>query len=434
MKRALLVAATLISTASSAQSLDRELQAIVSDPQRPLASLSVVAIRAGQVVYQGQFGSRHIDNADPSKNLPANASTMYRIASISKLVTAVGVLRLVDEGRLDLDTDIAKYLGYGVRNPHFPAVPITLRMLLTHTSSLRDDAGYVSISGNDMRKFLQSDGAQWSSQARPGEYFTYCNLASGVVATVMEKATGERFDRLMHRIVLEPLGMNGGFNPAELPPERVSNIATLYRKATAGDVQTWNPAGPWIAQTDDYSSAAPANRAGAGYVIGSNGSLMGPQGGLRASAADLARVMRMLMNRGEIDGKRFLKASTVDLMLARNWKYEGNNGGSQYGTSKDLFNAWGLGNQQFVDASGPGRGDRLVEGGGFIGVGHIGDAYGLHGLFVFDPKTRDGIIYLAGGTGFDPATDPGLYSGFHRYEERILTAVYRLGVRPLTPP
>jgi hypothetical protein len=115
----------------------------------------------------------------------------------------------------------------------------------------------------------------------------------------------------------------------------------------------------------------------------------------------------------------------VDLMLARNWKYEGTNGESAYGASKDLFNAWGLGNQQFVDASGPGSGDRLVEGGGFTGTGHFGDAYGLHGLFVFDPRTRDGIIYLAGGTGFDPDTDRGRYSGRHRYEERILTTIHR---------
>ena len=78
-----------------------------------------------------------------------------------------------------------------------------------------------------------------------------------------------------------------------------------------------------------------------------------------------------------------------------------------------------------------GAGDRLIEGGGFAAVGHHGDAWGLHGAFVFDPAARNGLIYLAGGTGFDPALHPGVYSGFHRYEERILTALHRhVSARP----
>jgi CubicO group peptidase (beta-lactamase class C family) len=123
--------------APSIPALDAELAAIVSDRDHPLASLSVVAIRDGRIVYERQFGYRSIAEADP-----ANASTLYRVASITKLVTALGVMRLVEEGRLDLDEDISTYLGASIRNPHFPLVAITLRMLLAHTSSLRDDAGY----------------------------------------------------------------------------------------------------------------------------------------------------------------------------------------------------------------------------------------------------------------------------------------------------
>jgi CubicO group peptidase (beta-lactamase class C family) len=391
--------------------LDAQLQAIVDDPQKPLASLSVVAIRHGKVVYRRHFG-------------PGNEETLYRIASITKLVVAVGVMKLVEAGKLDLDADIERYLGDRVRNPAFPGTPITLRMLLTHTSSLRDDAGYVFGAGHDMRAFLTQGGKMWATVAPPGEYFAYCNLNFGVVGTVMEKAAGERFDRLMQRLVLDPLGMRGGFNPAEMPADRVSQIAPIYRKATAGDVQTWDPAGPWVAQVDDYSKAPPANR-GSDYVLGTNGALFGPQGNLRASADDLARVMLMLMNGGTIDGKRYLEKRTVDAMLARVWKFQGDNGDTSFGARKDSFQAWGVGNQHFVDVSGPGSGDRLVDGGGFRAVGHTGNAYGLHGAVVFDPRERDGIIYLAGGTGFDPETDRGRYSSLNRYEERILTAVYR---------
>jgi hypothetical protein len=140
--------------------------------------------------------------------------------------------------------------------------------------------------------------------------------------------------------------------------------------------------------------------------------------------------MSMLMDRGTIDGRRFLAARTIDEMLARNWKSDGeSNGEPSFGSQKDLFHAWGLGNQQFLDVSGPASGDRLVEGGGFTAIGHLGDAYGLHGAFVMNPETREGIIYLAGGTGFDPDTDPGQYSAFHRYEERILNSVYGRAIR-----
>src|SRR5258706_10773911 len=155
--RALLMS-LLASLQVSAATLDDELDAIANDPQRPLASLSVLAIRDGRVVYERQFGRRFIDDANPANSKPANTQTLYRVASISKLVTALGVMRLVEQGKLSLDTDIGHYLGYQVRNPHFTDVPITLRMLLTHTASLRDDADYVFPAGTRIRDFLVPGG------------------------------------------------------------------------------------------------------------------------------------------------------------------------------------------------------------------------------------------------------------------------------------
>ena len=420
-----------------AAALDGELAAIVDDPKRPLASLSVLAIRGGEVVYQHQFGRRFIDDAAPARDKSANQDTIYRIASVSKLVTTLGVMKLVEEGKLSLDADIGGYLGYRVRNPNFPDAPVTLRMLLTHTSSLRDDAGYFWLEpGSELKDVLTpggalyGSGAMWSTRAKPGAYFSYANLPWGVVGTIMEKVTGERFDRLMKRLIVDPMGLKGGYNPAELPRERIPAMATLYRKATAGDTQVWNPQGPWIAQADDYSREAPVSRAREDYVIGSNGTLFSPQGGFRATAADLGRIMRMLMNGGALDGRRILKPETVDAMLALQWRHDGGaNGDSSYGDSKGVFNAWGLGNQHFLDVSGPAYGDRLVEGGGFAAVGHHGDAYGLGAAFVFDRATKNGLIMIAGGTGFDPQTDRGVYSAAPRYEERILTAIYRRAIQ-----
>src|SRR5258708_29018184 len=177
------------------------------------------------------------------------------MASTYKRATTLGEMKLGEQGRLSLDEDIDTFLGARVRNPAFPDVPITLRMLLTHTSSLRDDAGYYSWPpGSDLRDFLTpgralyGEGAMWSSKAAPGKYFHYANLPWGVVGTVMEKATGERFDRLMKRLVLDPLGLSGGYDPADCSAATLANVATLYRKATAAECTEGDRRGRGIRQ------------------------------------------------------------------------------------------------------------------------------------------------------------------------------------------
>lgn len=425
------------STLTPMQKLDAELASIAADPAYPLAGLSVLAIHGGRVVYEGQFGRRRIDAKDPSRERPVDAKTMYRVASISKLVTTLGVMRLMEEGKLALDRDISDYLGFRVRNPHFPDDAITVRMLLTHTSSLRDAGGYFWDARHALRDVLVPGGplygeeAMWARNAKPGAWFQYTNFSWGVVGQVMERVTGERFDKLMKRLVLDPLGVVGGFNPADFSKVELENLATLYRKREAEGQERWDSSGPWIAQTDDYASAPPVPRAGDDYVIGTNGTLFGPQGGLRTSAAGLARIMRMLMERGRIDGKVFLRPETVDLMLSRQWTHDAAAGDSEgeYGIHRNYFNAWGLGNQHFLDVSGPNRGDRLVEGGGFTAVGHLGDAWGLAGTFAFNRESRDGIIVLVGGVAIDPLRNPGMYSAFSRHEEKILTAIHRRAIR-----
>ncbi len=419
--------------------LDAELSAIVSNPTQPLASLSVLAMKDGKVVYHRQFGHRTIDTANAANNRPANANTMYRIASISKLIVTLGAMKLVEDGKLTLDTDVSQYLGFKLRNPHFPDAAITLRMLLNHTSSLRDDGGYywdaklgvgfadVLVPGSK----LYGEGKMWAKNAKPGAYFQYANLPWGVVGMAMERATGERFDRLMRRLILDPMNLKGGFHPADFSKDDLSNVSTLYRKRTGDDgKEVWNPNGPWVAQVDDYLAAPPTPRALPGYVIGTNGSLFGPMGNCRLTAEGLGKVMLMLMNLGAHDGQQILKRDSVEQMLSVQWRHDGmglngnSNGEVGFGTHRDLMNVWGLGVQHFQDVSGPNRGDRLVEGGGFKATGHLGDAYGLTSAVVFDRKTKNGLIFMTGGPGFDPETYVGKYSSFYRHEEQILTALY----------
>lgn len=442
-----LIAMSLLSAAASAAplpepqaaALTRRLQAIVDDPALPLPGLSVVAIRHGEIVYRQQFGSQRLATATAPAR-PMDENTMFRVASVSKFVTALGAMKLVEQGRLSLDADIGEVLGYRLRNPHFPDRAITLRMLLTHTSSLRDEGGFKWDPGVDLQDVLlpggrhYGKGAMWSADKAPGGWFEYVNFNWGLIATMMERAGGERFDHLMRRLVFDPMGLKAGFYLADFAPAKIDDVATLYRKREKDGAETWDPQGPWIAQADDFGNEAPAAPPGLDrYRIGTNGTIFGPQGSLRISTGELAQIMLMLMNGGSVGDKQILSPQTVATMFSRQWTLhaDGANGSANGdgGSHHGLYHAWGLGNQQFTDTSimkdRRAGGDRVVEGGGFNGVGHLGWSWGLNALFVFDPRTRDGMIYVSTGVGADPDLQPGKFSSEARFQERITDAIYR---------
>jgi CubicO group peptidase (beta-lactamase class C family) len=435
-----LIAMSSIHAASPANpALSSTLQAIVSDPAKPLTSLSALVIRDGQVVFEGHFGQRVVTDGKVDHSKEADHATLYRMASISKLVVAIGAMRLVDAGQLDLDADIGNYLGYAVRNPHFADVPVTTRMLLSHTSSLRDDGGYFFPMDTPLKEVLQpgagnaGPGATWATSDEktdrsPGRYFTYCNLNFGVVGTVIEAITRQRFDLFMRQQVLQPLGMVGGFTPETLTPADITHVAVLYRKAR-DDV--WNPNGPWVPQVDDYQGKTPTPRAGLDtYVPGTNATGFGPQGGLRTSVADLSLAMQMLMNRGTLKGVRILSPQAVAAMLQPQWRKNPNQDNGD--TLDGFLYAWGLGMQRFVDMSGPSTGDRFLEKGGLTGVGHMGFAYGLESGFIFDPLTRNGVIYAIGGVSANPDHNRGRYSAYSIWQERTLDALWNHAEARLT--
>jgi CubicO group peptidase (beta-lactamase class C family) len=405
---------------SGPAALERDLAAVVADPVHGMASLSVLVVRDGKVGYQGAFGNRFIHPSDPAQNKPANPQTLYRIASVSKFFTMLGVMRLVEQGKLSLDRDVGDYLGYPLRNPAFPNQPITLRMLLSHTSSMRDEAGYSWGAGTSINTAIAAKPGAWDAKRAPGAYFTYSNLNFGVIGTVLEAATGERFDLLMRRLVLDPLDLRAGYNVALLPAAERANLAALYRKR-APDTNTWNPSGPWMAQVDDYSVRPASAPAGLDqYVVGSNSTVFSPTGGLRISAADLGKVMLMLLDEGRYQGKAFLSPATLKKIFSTQWRYApaAPNGDNYHG----LFTHWGLGAQQFESADG--ARSSLVPG-GYPAWGHLGDAYGLMSVFAINFAERSGMVVLIGGTARDPASTPGSYSALSRQEELVLSALHK---------
>jgi CubicO group peptidase (beta-lactamase class C family) len=415
--------------------LQRQLGALLADPGHPLLALDALALRGGRVVWAWRTGLRHV-GGHGLPPLPVTAGTRWRVASITKLVVTLGVMRLVEDGRLALDDDVSALLGWPLRHPQFPHRAITLRLLLSHRSGLSDGDERYSFDGHTrLQQVLQAGGAlyaggaNWRADLAPGTDFEYVNLNFGLVAQVMERATGERFDLLMQRLVLQPLGLRAGFDPAAWPRHQQLDIATLYRKrGTDGEHAAWDPAGPWVPQADDFRLQPAAPPAGLdGHEVGSNGTLFGPQGRLRVSVADLGVVMQMLLDDGRHQGRTFLQPQTVALLAQEHWRRDG--GPPPQGEDVGAC-SWGLGVQRFTDRDDATCSDRLVDGGGLQGWGHTGNAFGLRGLFVLDPQRRTGLVLVLAGPGTDPAlhTDPG--SALTRSQRRAATAIHRALLAP----
>src|SRR5207248_940849 len=148
----------------------------------------------------GELGSFADGVADPQSGRRVTPDDPVRVASVSKMVTTIGVMKLVEQGKLDLSSDVSRWLGWSLRNPSFPDRAITLRMLLSHTSSVREhDDDYVIPLGGSLQTVMQ-DPKNWDPQHGPGDnYFRYTNMNFPIVGSIVEKVTGERFDIWMRR-------------------------------------------------------------------------------------------------------------------------------------------------------------------------------------------------------------------------------------------
>lgn len=338
------------------------------------------------------------------------ADDPVRVASISKLVTTLGVMRLVDGGTLDLDRDVSDYLGYPVRNPAFPDTPITLAMLLSHRSSLLDGPDlYIIPLGHTIRETL-ADPRVWDPAHAPGsDWFHYTNLNFPVVASVMERVTNERFDRLMARLVLRPLGLGACFNWGEgCSAAQAARAVVLYRdsgEVAKDDLKGALPACPVVVDEGQPCDLAR-------YVPGWNGALFGPQGGLRISMRDLARVGQLLARHG----KGFLSPAAMERMVAPAWTLSADNGLGEDGTQSGFFCAYGLA-VHHIGGGGPACHDDLF-GDGVQRLGHAGDAYGLRAGLWVDPATGRGLAFF---TTAVPAGSKGTHSAFSAAEEDVVS-------------
>lgn len=149
------------------------------------------------------------------KNVPVQEDTLFRTASVSKHITALCVMKLWEQGLLDLDADISSALPFPLRHPGAPDTPITLRMLLSHTAGIRDGRAYFEQleKGGTLSEILRGDSF---CDHLPGTKWEYSNLGAGIIGCVLEGMTGLRFDEVMERTVFAPLGVRAGFYPQAL--------------------------------------------------------------------------------------------------------------------------------------------------------------------------------------------------------------------------
>lgn len=341
----------------------------------------------------GEIASFANGVADPQSGRRVTIDDPVRVASVSKMVAAIGVMRLVDSGKLDLSSDVSRWLGWTLRNPNFPDRPITLGMLLAHTSSIREhDDNYVIPLGGSLQQVM-IDARNWDPQHGPGDnHFAYVNMNYPIIGQMIEKATGERFDIWMRRNVLEPMKVDACYNWPTCSDEAVARAIQLNSadgKPVRDDLHGIRPACPVYVKDGEPCDLGR-------WKLGENGSLFSPQGGLRISARGLGRVGRMLLNGGTLDGVRILSPRAVDTLLQQTWTFSGNNGVTDGG----FYCSAGNGTHRLPNRI-PGCFDDMGTNGATL-VGHAGDAYGLKSGLWIDRERGRGIAYFVTAVA-DPA-------------------------------
>lgn len=224
--------------------------------------------------------------------VPMTKDTIFDLASVSKLFTAVAVMQLWDEGKLDLDAPVAKYLPqFGVNGKQ----DVTVRELLTHTSGFRPDPPIplYKIAGSRARRI--DNVLQQPLEYPPGTHYVYSDMNFITLGALIEKLSGEREDQFVKQHITDPLHMTSTmYNPS----------ASLEPRIAATEYQPWTNRGMLRGQVNDENAWALDGVAGHAGVFG--------------DAHDLAVFGQMMLNDGTYDGKRVLSARAVKL-LETNW-------------------------------------------------------------------------------------------------------------------
>ncbi|TKC10657.1 beta-lactamase family protein [Pedobacter polaris] len=364
----LLIALSSINAFAQAAKAEVEIQEIMKD--RDVVGLAVAVVKKGELIYTHSFGLKDIIS-----NTPLTDQTLFRIASISKSFSATSIMQLVEAGKMSLKDDFSKLVGFKVRNPKFPETVITLKMVLSHTSSINDSEGYFNLDAINPDKNV--NWAKCYNDYEPGKGYQYCNLNFNMVGTVIEKFSGERFDSYVKNHVLKPLELYGGYCIDSLDSNR---FATLYEYEAKTKKFTASPMAYNPRRTEIKN-----------YIMGYSTPIFSPTGGMKISAIDLAKYMTMHQYKGTYKGVKIISKRSAKQMQTK-LSDEENYGLALLQTTK------------------------LIDGKKMIG--HTGSAYGLYSMMFFDPKEDFGIVVITNGC------NPVYSNGFNEALKRTVNALY----------
>ena len=414
----------------TSEALDGELEKMIGDDGFKVPGLGVIIFKDGTEIYSKFLGKRNLE-----KSKPVTRHTRFRVASVSKMFTIFSLMQLVERGKINLDEDAGKYLGFELRNPKFPQKKITVRMLAAHTSSLRDGKTYSTSPEVSVEEFFRPDGNFWEDGVHfadepPEKFFSYCNLNYGLLGTIIESVTGTRFDIYQRKNILAQLETKADYVPGNFDAGEFEKLGTVYRKENPDGV--WDEFGEWFPQIDGYEIQPSKNFLNLqdpydkkncrifdlkNYRAGTNATIFSPQGGLRISFEELAHALEMLMNGGIFHGKKILSKESLDEMFARQWIFDGKNGDNCGG----VILSYGFG-IYFVDGKSCARVCKNFE---VNLVGHTGAAFGLLSGLFFIPETKTGFLYVTNGEAFAEENNMsrGKFSNNFIWEEKIMDAV-----------
>jgi CubicO group peptidase (beta-lactamase class C family) len=327
--------------AASLEELDKRLADVFAKGKIPGASVTV--IEGGQIVFNKGYG-----HADLKTKKPVTAETVFRAGSISKSWTAIGVMMLVEEGRLSLDaklSDLMPELKFD--NAWEKSDPVRLVHLLEHTTGFDDiDFRHYFFEGRDpLSKAVEVYGP-YKSRWKPGTMTAYCNSGPVIVGRIIEKVSGQSFPDFMASRLTGPLGMESAYWTRE--PAISERLSKSYK--------------------DDQGTEEPFVEI-----------LARPSGSLNVTSKDLAKLPLLMMGRGTLDARTYLSTASVE-RIERPETTDGARAGLKYG--------YGLGNLIYAGKKG-------------IFFGHDGGIDGFVSKYEYAPGLGLGFVVMANRASAD---------------------------------
>lgn len=321
--------------------------------------LAITVIKDNKVYWSYKYGY-----ADIEKKISMNSDLIMNIASVSKTITTTAILQLWESGRLNLDDDINKYLDFKVANPNHPEEPITIKQLLTHSSSITESVEYgksylcgdPAISLSDwLKNYFDINGEFYSKEHnfhpwKPGESYKYSNIAFGLLGLIVEEVSNQPFNEYCKKNIILPLKMdNSSWFVNDID---ASKLVKQYARASEEN------------RNSDWTSKL-IKRQIEGYFELCNYSFYNyPDGLFKTTVTDLSHFMIAMMNEGNYNNHQILKPSTVSEMLSLQVKGYDIQGLGWKKINYETFSFWG----------------------------HSGRDPGVRTHMYFNPDTKTGII------------------------------------------